>query len=174
MQEQLMILVNEQDEQIGTMPKMAAHEQGVLHRAFSIFLFDDAGNMILQQRALSKYHSAGLWTNACCSHPSPNETVEQAALRRMQEELGIQTDLQKAFTFLYNAPMENGLTEHELDHVFIGTCHQAIQFNTQEVAAIKSMPMMDLQQSINTNPELYTAWFKIALPQLTQWLNQQS
>jgi isopentenyl-diphosphate delta-isomerase len=113
MQEQLMIIVNEQDEQIGLMPKMQTHELGILHRAFSIFLFTEDGQMILQKRATQKYHSPGLWTNACCSHPMQNETIEDAARRRLQEELGIAIPLQYAFHFIYKANMGNGLTEHE-------------------------------------------------------------
>jgi isopentenyl-diphosphate Delta-isomerase len=173
MQEQLMILVNEQDEQIGIMPKTAAHQQGVLHRAFSVFLFDDNGDMILQRRALDKYHSPGLWTNACCSHPSPNESLLDAANRRLQEELGIAVPMQKAFSFIYKADVQNGLIEHELDHVFIGTYNgELVEFNKEEVAEIKIISAENLNIDLQNNPELYTAWFKIALPKLINWLNQ--
>ncbi|HSU49504.1 MAG TPA: isopentenyl-diphosphate Delta-isomerase, partial [Segetibacter sp.] len=115
------ILVNELDEQIGKMEKMEAHSKGLLHRAFSVFIFNDQGEMLLQQRAVSKYHSGGLWTNACCSHPRPEEATEDAALRRLQEELGFTVSLAKIFDFRYNASFTNGLTEHEFDHVFVGT-----------------------------------------------------
>ncbi|MCX8470581.1 MAG: isopentenyl-diphosphate Delta-isomerase [Chitinophagaceae bacterium] len=174
MQEQLMILVNEQDEQIGLMPKMQTHELGILHRAFSIFLFTEDGQMILQKRATQKYHSPGLWTNACCSHPMQNETIEDAAKRRLQEELGIAIPLQYAFHFIYKANMGNGLTEHEFDHVFIGHFHHHIEFNTEEVAAIKIISLPELEIDMENNPNDYTVWFKIAYPQLKQWMNHST
>jgi len=114
------ILVNEQDEQVGIMEKMQAHREGKLHRAFSVFIFNNKREMLLQQRALNKYHSGGLWTNACCSHPKPNESTEAAAKRRLKEELGFETTLEKNFDFTYKADFENGLTEYEFDHVFSG------------------------------------------------------
>ncbi len=113
------ILVNELDEAIGSMEKMEAHEKALLHRAFSVFLFNKNGEMLLQKRAATKYHSPSLWTNACCSHPMPGETTEQAALRRLKEELGFTTNVQKAFHFTYKAVFDNGLTDHEFDHVFV-------------------------------------------------------
>src|SRR5215468_430433 len=112
------ILVNELDEEIGTMEKLSAHEQGVLHRAISVFIFNEKGEMLLQQRASRKYHSGGLWTNACCSHPHPGEATHAAALRRLKEEMGFETSLKKAFDFVYKTSFDNGLTEHEFDHVF--------------------------------------------------------
>ena len=115
-----MILVNERDEPLGSMEKMEAHRKGALHRAFSVFIFNSRGEMLLQQRALKKYHSGGLWTNACCSHPRPGETNEAAALRRLREEMGFDTSLQQIFSFTYRASFNNGLTEHEYDHVFAG------------------------------------------------------
>ena len=118
------ILVNEADEQIGVMEKMEAHEKGLLHRAFSVFIFNDKGEMLLQQRALNKYHSGGLWTNACCSHPRPGEDTLQAAKRRLMEEMGIETSLTLKNSFTYKTAFENGLTEHEFDHIFIGTFNQ--------------------------------------------------
>ena len=114
------VLVNEKDEAIGTMEKMAAHEKALLHRAFSVFVFNKNGDLLMQQRAHSKYHSGGLWTNTCCSHPRPGEHVADAANRRLQEEMGFTTSLNKAFDFTYKAAFDNGLTEHEFDHVFIG------------------------------------------------------
>ena len=114
------VLVDEQDKPVGVMEKMQAHREGKLHRAFSVFIFNDKGEMLLQQRAFNKYHSAGLWTNACCSHPKPNETTETAAARRLNEELGFKTSLEKLFDFTYKASFENGLTEYEFDHVFSG------------------------------------------------------
>jgi isopentenyl-diphosphate Delta-isomerase len=172
MEEQMMILVDEQDNEIGLLPKMATHEQGLLHRAFSIFLFTNEGKMILQQRAANKYHSPNLWTNACCSHPMPNEIIENAATRRLKEELGIEVNMQKIFSFVYKADMDNGLTEHEYDHVFIGEYDAEIPFNTEEVASIKNISLQQLEISINQNPEEYTAWFLIAYPQLKNWMAQ--
>jgi isopentenyl-diphosphate Delta-isomerase len=166
------ILVNELDEQIGIMEKLDAHVQGVLHRAFSIFLFNKNGEMLLQQRNIEKYHSGGLWTNACCSHPMPNETITDAANRRLIEELGISVPIQKAFTFTYKANFDNGLIEHEFDHVFIGECNfENINFNTTEVQAVKYISLQDLDIDIKNEPDQFTVWFKIALPQLTNYLN---
>ena len=130
------ILVNEQDEQVGVMEKMAAHQQALLHRAFSVFIFNKDGQMLLQKRADGKYHSPGLWTNACCSHPAPGETTDAAAKRRLQEELGFTTDIKKAFHFTYKAVFDNGLTEYEFDHVYTGVYNGAIQPNPQEASEI--------------------------------------
>src|SRR5688572_9486804 len=127
---QEVILVNEFDEAIGSMEKMEAHEKALLHRAFSVFLFNKKGEMLLQKRAASKYHSPSLWTNACCSHPMPGEETKQAALRRLDEELGFTTSINKAFHFTYKAVFDNGLTEHEFDHVFVGEYQGAMQLNT--------------------------------------------
>src|SRR5215831_10345897 len=127
------ILVNEADHEIGTMEKMLAHEKALLHRALSVFIFNDKGEMLLQQRAKRKYHSGGLWTNACCSHPRPGENVEAAAIRRLNEELGFETTLTKAFDFVYKAFFDNGLTEYEFDHVFAGKYNGAIHPDINEV-----------------------------------------
>jgi isopentenyl-diphosphate Delta-isomerase len=170
MQEQLMILVNEQDEQIGLLPKMETHQKGLLHRAFSVFLFAKNGDMILQKRAAGKYHSPLLWTNACCSHPFPSETIQQSATRRLQEELGLQTALTPAFTFIYNTTLDQGLTEHELDHVLVGTYNDAIDFNTEEVEEIAQFSMQYIEQDLQAQPQNYTVWFAIAFPKLQQWL----
>jgi isopentenyl-diphosphate Delta-isomerase len=167
------ILVNENDEQIGTAGKLEAHERGVLHRAFSVFLFNTQGQMLLQQRALSKYHSAGLWTNACCSHPLPGEDIERAAHRRLQEELGFDTKLTKAFEFTYKATFDNGLTEYEYDHVFIGTYNDSIKFNKAEVNSISYVDISNLTKQIKDNPHQFTAWFKIALPLLLEWQHKK-
>lgn len=165
-----LILVNEQDEPIGTMEKMEAHRQGRLHRAFSVFLFDDEGNMLLQQRADEKYHSPGLWTNACCSHPMPSEDTLKAAERRLFEELGITTSVQPAFQFTYRADFENGLIEHEYDHVFFGIYTGLIEPNPAEVKAISYESMNTLRASLQNTPEQYTVWFKIAFPLLEAWM----
>lgn len=165
-----LILVNEQDEPIGTMEKMEVHRQGLLHRAFSVFLFDDEGNMLLQQRADEKYHSPGLWTNACCSHPMPGEDTLKAAERRLFEELGITTTVQPAFQFTYRADFENGLIEHEYDHVFFGIYTGLIEPNPAEVKAISYESMNTLRASLQNTPEQYTVWFKIAFPLLEAWM----
>jgi isopentenyl-diphosphate Delta-isomerase len=164
------ILVNPNDEPIGTMEKMEAHEKGVLHRAFSVFLMDSSHNMLLQRRALSKYHSGGLLTNACCSHQQPNQTNSQAASLRLQFELGFSTPTQDAFTFLYKAALDNNLTEHELDHVLFGVCNNAPQtFNTNEVSELIYKPLHFLMHDVVDNPSQYTAWFIIALPMFNTW-----
>ncbi|HTB52872.1 MAG TPA: isopentenyl-diphosphate Delta-isomerase [Ferruginibacter sp.] len=164
------ILVNEMDEEIGAMEKIEAHEKALLHRAFSIFIFNKKGEMLLQKRAAKKYHSAGLWTNACCSHPQPNENILAAAKKRLQEEMGFETDLTKAFSFIYNAPFDNGLTEYEYDHVFIGSYDDDIQPNPDEVSDYCYKTMADLKESIRENARSYTEWFKIAFPKLEAYL----
>lgn len=157
------ILVDPQDQVLGKMEKLEVHEKGLLHRAFSIFLFNSKGEMLIQQRALEKYHSPGLWTNACCSHPSPGESLEQACSRRLMEELGISAELSYMFQFTYRAELENGLIEHELDHVYTGTYEGNIPFNPQEIKAIKWLKPTDLIIDIEQNPNHYTAWFKIII-----------
>ena len=164
------VLVNERDEPVGTMEKMEAHRQAILHRAFSVFVFNKNGDVLMQQRAFSKYHSGGLWTNTCCSHPRPGEPVLDAAHRRLQEEMGFNTALTKAFDFTYKADFENGLTEHEFDHVFTGIYDGPIDFNTDEVAAYTFMHAKDLEQQIQEIPERFTAWFHIAYPKLKTWM----
>lgn len=160
------ILVNEQDEAIGLMGKMLAHETGLLHRAFSIFIFNTTGELLLHQRAFDKYHSGGLWTNTCCSHPRPGEEVLDAAHRRLKEEMGFDTDLSHAFSFVYKTQLDKGLTEHEYDHVFTGVYEKEIVPNASEVAgyAYKSIP--EIRAGISSNPQHFTAWFKIAFEQV--------
>ena len=162
MQEQV-ILVNEKDEQIGLMEKMEAHEKGLLHRAFSVFVFNTKGELLLQQRALHKYHSAGLWTNTCCSHPRLGEGNAEAAHRRLVEEMGFDTDLKLHTAFIYKADFDNALTEHEYDHLFIGTYNGEPVINPDEVAAYKWVDLPSLKIAIQNNPHNYTVWFKIAL-----------
>ena len=164
------ILVNELDEATGSMEKMEAHEKALLHRAFSVFLFDKKGNMLLQKRAAAKYHSPSLWTNACCSHPMPGETTEQAALRRLHEELGFTTVLKKAFHFTYKAAFDNGLTEHEFDHVFVGEYDGEMNVNAEEVSDVCYKSMSEIKTELKNNPGTYTEWFKIAFPLLQEWL----
>jgi len=173
MAEPEVILVNEQDEAIGTMPKMEAHQKGVLHRAFSVFIFDSEGRMLLQQRAAGKYHGAHLWTNACCSHPYPGEETYAAAQRRLQEELGFTIPLQQIFSFTYKAAVENGLIEHEFDHVFTGTYESNIDFNTSEVAAVRYADMNSIKAELTQAPQHFTTWFRIAFPTIEKWWQQQ-
>jgi isopentenyl-diphosphate Delta-isomerase len=165
-----LILVNEQDVPTGTIDKMEAHEKALLHRAFSVFIFNDRGQMLLQQRALSKYHSGGLWTNACCSHPYDGQDTLAAAEKRLQEEMGFTTTLQKAFEFVYKAPFDNGLTEYEYDHVFTGTYNGSVLPDKDEVKDYCFVALDELKTSIATSPEKYTAWFKIAFPKLETYL----
>ena len=171
---QQVILVNEQDEAIGVMEKMEAHEKALLHRAFSVFIFNKDGLMLLQQRAMSKYHSPGLWTNACCSHPNPDEAVKDAALRRLHEELGFTTKVEKAFHFTYKAAFDNGLTEHEFDHVFVGVYDGTLQLNKEEVRAITYKSMNEIADDLQTAPQVYTEWFKIAFPLLKEWMQKNT
>jgi isopentenyl-diphosphate delta-isomerase len=163
------ILVNEQDEVVGQMEKMEAHLKGILHRAFSVFIFNSKGEMLLQQRALDKYHSAGLWTNACCSHPRPGEGNVEAAQRRLKEELGFSIPLKKVFDFTYKTKFANGLTEHEVDHVFIGVYDGVITPVPQEVADYKFLSMDQIVNQLKTHPENYTSWFHIAFPKIQDW-----
>lgn len=155
------ILVNEQDEPIGLMEKMEAHEKGILHRAFSVFIFNDKHEMLLQKRALSKYHSGGLWSNSCCSHPRENETVLEAGKRRLAEELGFTVDLEETFSFIYKAELDNELTEHELDHVLIGTFNDMPKVNPTEVSETKYVALSWLAKDLEENPDNYTVWFRV-------------
>ncbi|MBT0608348.1 isopentenyl-diphosphate Delta-isomerase [Aequorivita echinoideorum] len=161
MEEEKVILVNDKDEQIGLMPKQEAHEKGILHRAFSVFVFNDSRQLMMQQRALHKYHSPGLWTNTCCSHQRDSESTLDAGMRRLQEEMGFSTSLKKTTSFIYKAPFDNGLTEHEFDHILIGTYNQDPKINSDEVASWKWMCLEDIKEDIQKNPDSYTAWFKI-------------
>lgn len=161
MDEEQVVLVNERDEPIGAMGKLRAHQEGALHRAFSVFLFDVQGRLLLQRRAPGKYHSSGLWTNTCCSHPRPEETVEEAARRRLQEEMGIDAPLFHRFSFRYKAEFENGLIEHELDHVLFGRWDGPVRPDPQEADAWAYMDMQELDAALRDHPERYTAWLRI-------------
>lgn len=143
------------------MPKMEAHEKAVLHRAFSVFIFNKDGDLMLQQRAGHKYHSPLLWTNTCCSHQRDGETNLEAGKRRLFEEMGFNTDLKEVFSFVYKAPFDNGLTEHELDHVMVGYYENEPKINKHEVEAYRWMALEDVRTDIEKNPHIYTAWFKI-------------
>ena len=166
---QTVILVNEKDEITGTAEKMEAHKKGLLHRAFSIFVFNSRGEMLMQQRAPGKYHSGGLWTNACCSHPRPGEKTEDAARRRLKEELGFETPLAGIFDFIYKAEFVNGLAEYEYDHVYVGEYDGIIQPDKEEVMDYCFLPMPEVGRRITHRPENYTAWFHIAFPKIEQW-----
>ena len=163
------VLVNERDEELGLMEKMEAHEKALLHRDFSVFVFNRSGELLLQQRALDKYHSGGLWTNTCCSHPRPQEFVENAASRRLQEEMGFDTPLTKVFDFIYQASFENGLTEHEFDHVFVGYYDGPIVPDPKEVNAYVFSSMESIQHSLELQDGMFTAWFEIIFPRMKEW-----
>ena len=161
MKEEQVILVNEKDEKIGLMPKLEAHEKGLLHRAFSVFIFNDNKELMLQQRASHKYHSPDLWTNTCCSHQRDGESSLEAGKRRLQEEMGFVVNLSETASFIYKAPFDNGLTEHEYDHILIGNYNKEPKPNKDEVRSWKWMEIEAVKEDINMNPHNYTAWFKI-------------
>lgn len=161
MEEEKVILVNENDEQIGLMPKLEAHQKAVLHRAFSVFVLNNKNELMLQKRACHKYHSPGLWTNTCCSHQREGESNIEAGTRRLQEEMGFSTGLKDTISFIYKAPFDNGLTEHEYDHVLVGQYEDDPVINPEEVSDWKWMSLSDIKKDIEHNPEDYTAWFKI-------------
>lgn len=165
MHEEEVILVNSLDEVLGTMPKMEAHEKAVLHRAFSVFILNEHNQLMLQQRAAHKYHSPLLWTNTCCSHQRLNEGNIEAGRRRLREEMGFETDLTALFSFIYKAPFDNGLTEHELDHVLLGYYSQDPIINSEEVADWKWMDLDLVARDLKNNPNDYTVWFKIVFEQ---------
>lgn len=174
MKEELVILVNQQDEKIGLMPKMEAHEKALLHRAFSVFVFNDYNELMLQKRALDKYHSPGLWTNTCCSHQRDGESNIEAGKRRLQEEMGFVTELEERTSFIYKAPFDNGLTEHEFDHVMTGFYNGEPYINMEEVADWKWMPLESVKADINENPSQYTEWFKIIFDRFYEYLKNNN
>lgn len=161
MKEEQVILVNKNDEKIGLMPKTEAHEKAILHRAFSVFVFNDKNELMLQQRAVHKYHSPLLWTNTCCSHQRDGESNLDAGKRRLKEEMGFVCDIKEVTSFIYKAPFDNGLTEHELDHIMIGYFNENPMINKEEVESFKWMTLQDIKRDIAKFPEVYTEWFKI-------------
>lgn len=161
MNEEQVVLVDSDDTELGTMGKLEAHQRGVLHRAISVFIFDPEGRLLLQQRALSKYHTPGLWTNTCCSHPAPGEDTLEAAHRRLAQEMGMATDLAFAFSFQYKAPFDNGLVEHELDHVFIGRSAETPRINATEARDFRWCTQQEIDAEVAKSPESFTAWFKL-------------
>ena len=167
------ILVDKQDNETGVMEKQEAHIKGVLHRAFSIFVFNSKKELLLQRRAKTKYHSAGLWTNTCCSHPRPNESTKDAANRRLKEEMGMSCNLSKQFDFIYKAILTNGLYEHEFDHVYFGTSNTLPTINLSEVDKYEYKTLEDIKEEIKNNPERYTEWFKICFVQVVKFYNKK-
>ena len=168
------ILVDENDQPIGSMEKIEVHQKALLHRAFSVFVFNEKREMLLQKRAAGKYHSPGLWTNACCSHPQPGQETIPAATKRLQEEMGFTTHLEKAFDFVYKAPFDNGLTEYEFDHVLMGNYSGTIIPHPEEVADYCFQSLSEIKKLLQTNPDAYTVWFKIAFPKLENYLESHS
>ena len=172
MSKENVILVDENDNQVGLMPKLEAHEKGLLHRAFSIFIFNSKYELLLQKRASSKYHSGGLWTNTCCSHPREGEDTLDAANRRLTEEMGIETSLRKVHDFIYKAELDNNLTEHEFDHVFYGVYNEDPVINRDEADDFKWIDMGLLNEDIKINGDNYTVWFKIAFEYFYNYLKK--
>lgn len=170
--EEQVLLVNEHDQPEGTMGKLEAHQVGALHRAFSVFLFDDQGRLLMQKRATGKYHSAGLWTNTCCSHPRPQEAVALAARRRLMEEMGIDTPVEHRFSFLYKAEFDNGLIEHELDHVFFGRWNGPAEPHPEEADDWKYMTTEELERDLHQHPERYTVWLRTCWDQVRAQLTR--
>lgn len=165
------ILVDKLDNETGLMEKMEAHKKAVLHRAISVFIVNSRGEWLLQRRALNKYHSNGLWTNTCCSHPFPGESNIEAAHRRLMEEMGLNADLKEIFQFIYLEELDNELTEHELDHVFVGITDKKPEINTSEVIDWKYMDYFKLTADLEQSPENYTVWFKKIVARVNQHLN---
>ena len=163
------ILVNERDEQIGVEEKLKAHQEGKLHRAFSIFIFNDRKELLLQQRALDKYHSGGLWTNTCCGHPRPEEDTVKAGQRRLNEEMGIVCELKEIFSFVYKVEFQNGLTENEFDHVLFGTYNDDPLPNLEEVESYRWITLADLKSDIKNHPEIYSEWLKICIDKVLEY-----
>jgi isopentenyl-diphosphate delta-isomerase len=168
------ILVDEQDNAIGTMEKHQAHVEGLLHRAFSIFIFNSENKLLIQKRASSKYHCGGLWSNTCCSHPRENENLQDAANRRLHEEMGMQCELTPIFSFVYKAEFDNGLTEHEFDHVFFGTSNQNPSINSAEVEDYRFVGIDELRLEIKESPNNFTPWLVLALDLVNEYNAFQS
>lgn len=172
MERNKVVLVDQNDQELGEMDKLLAHERGELHRAFSIFIFNSRGEMLIHQRDSDKYHGGGLWTNACCSHPQLHEDLEQAALQRLQFEMGLVCPIHKLFSFIYHAKVENDLIEHEFDHVFVGHTDSKPKPNPAEVQDYRWITLDHLQQEVQTSPNAFTYWFKSALDQVLEALEQ--
>ncbi len=174
MESNQIILVDENDVPMGTMEKLEAHKKGVLHRAYSIFIFNSKGELLLQKRALNKYHSGGLWTNTCCSHPKPGEAMDEAVHKRLKEEMGFDCGLKESFQFIYKTQLDNELTEYELDHVFIGYYDGVPIVDTNEATEWKYETSKYIIEDMHQNPEQYTVWFKLIFPKVLSYLKYQS
>jgi len=170
---ELLILVNENDRQVGLLDKLSVHQRGLLHRAFSVFIFNSNGDLLLQQRAAEKYHSAGLWSNTCCSHPHHGEELPAAVNRRLKEEMGMEAATQFQFSFIYKIDFEDGLKEHEFDHVFFGRSDDLPKPDSSEVKDWKYLSLQKLKEEITYYPENYTAWLKISLPEVMKHFEQK-
>ena len=170
MNTEYVVLVDSDNNELGIMEKQEAHEKALLHRAFSVFIFNAKGELMLQQRALNKYHSGGLWTNTCCSHPRAGETTLDAAHRRLTEEMGFDCELTERFSFIYKTPFDNGLSEHELDFVFTGIFDGIPEINTSEVASYRWISLENLTQELQEHPEHFTSWFRIILKEYLEHL----
>jgi isopentenyl-diphosphate Delta-isomerase len=171
MNEPYVILVDENDNQTGVAGKMEAHRNGLLHRAVSVFVINSKGEWILQRRAFDKYHSNGLWTNTCCTHPNPGESSVDAAHRRLREEMGLECDLQEMFAFTYIEELDNELTEHEYDHVFVGFTDKEPVINTDEVEEWEAVTFDELHEDIVKNPDGYTYWFKMIYERVNSYIS---
>lgn len=175
MEKETIVLVDEKDNETGTEEKIKAHQDGgKLHRAFSVFVFNKRGEMLLQKRAKEKYHCGGFWTNTCCSHQRPDESLEQAAHRKLKQEMGFDTELKEIFSFIYRASFENGLTEHELDHVFIGTFNGEPNLNPEEAEDFKWVSPEELEKDVKENPDKYTPWLRKVLRRVLEWYRANS
>lgn len=168
--EERVILVDENDQEIGLEPKLAAHQKGLLHRAFSIYVRDAQGKLIMQRRAPTKYHSGGLWTNTCCGHPRPGEDTTAAAHRRLGEEMGFDCELREVTSLTYRAELDKGMTEHEFLHVFVGTFEGEPVLNPEEADSYARTALLDLERDMADHPDAYTAWLKICLPRIASSL----
>lgn len=166
------VLVDAHDQQIGVEEKQKAHVEGKLHRAFSIFIFNPAGQLLLQRRSTQKYHSSGLWSNSCCSHPQPGEALDAAAHRRLREEMGFDCPLHKAFEFTYKTQLGNGLIEHEFDHVFVGVFTGEPKPNPAEVQSFQWLALETLERQLSSEAESYTYWLHHGLPLLQAYLQK--
>ena len=175
MEKEVIVLVDEDDKEVGTEEKIRAHQDGgKLHRAFSVFVFNNRDEMLIQKRAAGKYHCAGLWTNTCCSHQRPDESLEDAVHRKLKQEMGFDTKLREIFSFIYKAPFENGLTEHELDHVFIGAFNGKPNLNPEEADDFRWVNPEGLERDVRENPEKYTPWFRKVLERVLEWQRSNS
>ena len=174
MEKEHVILVDENDQPIGLMEKIEAHQKGLLHRAFSVFILNNKSELLLQQRSLQKYHSPGLWTNTCCSHQREGETNIEAGKRRLQEEMGFTTDVEELFSFIYKMPFENGLTEHEYDYVLFGNYNDEPKINKKEVLDYKWMSLQKVREDIQQNSKEYTSWFQIIFEKFYHHIKEKS